>query len=128
MFRHSWRTQLKGAASEPDVLAVVRGFMSEWSRREIEALPAGAWPSRTGSLADVVSHSLVLAELHARFAGDAAQLKLLQEMVLFFTQAAVRAVQLREAEAAADCPASEHRKARAKAKSGHRARARKRAR
>ena len=128
MFRHSWRTQLKGAAREPDVTAVVRGFMSEWSRREIEALPAGAWPPRIAGIADVVSHSVVLAESHASFAGEPAQLEPLQEMVLFFTQAAVRAVQLRAPKAAADCPASEHRKVPAKPKAGQNGRARHRAR
>lgn len=127
MFRRNWRTQLKAATREPDVPAVVRGFMSEWSRPEIAALPPGAWPARIASTADVVAHSVALSALHSRFEGDAAQLRPLQEMLLFFTQAAVRAVQLRETTAEADCPAGERRKARAKAKRGVRTRARRRA-
>jgi len=116
MFREGWRTQLKGAMREREVVAVVRGFMAEWSRQEIASLPPGAWPSRIASSADVISHSVVLAGLHARFEGAPARLKFVQEMLLFFTQAAVRVVRLREEAAAADCPAGERRKARGTAK------------
>lgn len=126
MFRGGWRTQLKGATGEREVLAVVRGFMAEWPRQDVAALPAGAWPSRIASAADVISHSVVLAGLHARFEGAPGQLKLVQELVLFFTQAAVRAVRLRE-EAAADCPAGERRKAHGTARRRSKRRARKHA-
>jgi hypothetical protein len=90
MIRQSWRTQLKAAAEERDVLAIVRHFLAEWTKGEIAALPAGAWPSRISSREDVLSHAVTLAELHGRFDGAAGGLPGLQELLLFFTHAAVR--------------------------------------
>jgi hypothetical protein len=90
MIRQSWRTQLKAAADERDVLAIVRHFLAEWTKAEIAALPAGAWPGRISSREDVLSHAVTLAEIHGRFDGAAGGLPGLQELLLFFTHAAVR--------------------------------------
>ena len=104
MVRQSWRTQLKSAADERDVLAIVRTFLGEWSKAEIDALPCGAWPSRIGNRADLLSHSVVLAGLHARFRGPGTALPGLQELLLFFTHAAVRIAKIEAAAQGADCP------------------------
>lgn len=90
MLRHSWRTQLKAAANEADVLSVVQRYLEEWKPDEIAALAAGAWPTDVKSPAAVLAHSLVLGRLHADFAGDLDALQPLQELLLFFTHAAVR--------------------------------------
>jgi len=103
MIRHSWRTHLKAAVREEDVLLVVHRFLSEWQKAEIAQLPAQAWPAQASGRAGVLSHAALLAGLHARFEGDAAQLQALQEMLLFFTHAAVRMARI-GAVAAADPP------------------------
>lgn len=94
MIRHSWRTQLKAAAREKDVLAVVRGYLAEWSQGEIAQLPPGAWPARISGRADILAHAALLAGVHARFDGSPSALPGLQEMLLFFTHAAVRVTQI----------------------------------
>ena len=97
MVRRSWRTALKSASTQGEALAVVAHFLGEWTAPEIDRLPPGAWPSRLTTRADVLSHAAVLAGLHSRFAGPAAALLGLQEMLLFFTHAAVRIAQVGDA-------------------------------
>ena len=104
MIRQSWRTELKRAASEKDALAVVRAWLAEWSQGEIAALPAHAWPSRIRDRGDVLAHAATLSGLHARFDGSAGELPGLQELLLFFTHAAVRIARIAAEEAAADPP------------------------
>jgi hypothetical protein len=94
MVRRSWRTELKSARTEEDVLDVVARFLGEWTRVEMALLPPGAWPSRVTTRADVLSHAAVLGGLHSRFAGPVATLPGLQELLLFFTHAAVRVARL----------------------------------
>ena len=94
MVRRSWRTELKSATTEKDVLDVVTRFQAEWPATEVAQLPRGAWPSRAATRADVLSHAAILGALHSRFEGPAASLPGLQEMLLFFTHAAVRIAQL----------------------------------
>jgi hypothetical protein len=106
MIRHSWRTQLKAAAREKDVLAVVRGYLAEWSQGEIAQLPPGAWPARISGRADILAHAALLAGVHARFDGSPSALPGLQEMLLFFTHAAVRTAKLGSAAETADPPAN----------------------
>jgi hypothetical protein len=106
MVRRSWRTELKSATTQKDVLGVVMRFQAEWPAAEIAQLPRGTWPSRAVTRADVLSHAAVLGALHSHFEGPAAALPGLQEMLLFFTHAAVRLVQLGDAGARLSDPAS----------------------
>ena len=105
MIRHSWRTQLKSATTEREVLSVARAFLAEWPKAEIDSLPVRAWPARVATRDDLLSHAVTLAQLHARFDGAAASLPGLQELLLFFTHAAVRIAKLSAAAQAHDCPA-----------------------
>ena len=104
MVRQSWRTELKRAASEKDALGVVRAWLAEWSQGEIAALPPHAWPGRIRDRGDVLAHAATLAGLHARFDGNAGELPGLQELLLFFTHAAVRIARIAAEAAAADPP------------------------
>jgi hypothetical protein len=125
MIRKSWRTQLKAAADERDVLAIVGHFLAEWSNAEIAALPEGAWPGRICTREDVLSHAVTLAEIHARFDGAAAELPGLQELLLFFTHAAVRIAKI--ATPAVDPPPLKRprgRRSSRKRRNGHAARGR----
>src|SRR5690242_10320785 len=96
VIRRSWRTALKNASTEKDVLAVVAGFLSEWSPMEIALLPAGAWPARIASRRDLLAHAAALAPLHARFEDHWEALRGLQELLLFMTHAAVAIARIAE--------------------------------
>jgi hypothetical protein len=104
MVRQSWRTELKAAQSERDALGVVRAWLGEWSQGEIAALPPHAWPGRIDDRADVLAHAAVLAGLHACFEGNGGELRGVQELLLFFTHAAVRIARIASEEPAADPP------------------------
>jgi hypothetical protein len=94
VIRHRWRTHLKTATTEAAVVDLVRGYLGEWTPLEIRSLPGAAWPGRVESRSDIMSWMFRVGEVHARFRGDAASLARLQELLLFFTHAAVRVTQI----------------------------------
>ena len=94
MIRHRWRTHLKNATTEADVVDLVRGYLAEWTAQEIRSLPGSAWPGNVRDRADILSWMFRAGEAHAHFRGDAASLARLQELLLFFTHAAVRVTQI----------------------------------
>lgn len=105
MVRHSWRTHLKASADEREVVAIVARFLGEWRPAEIRALPRGAWPAHVGTPRDVIEHGVELSRLHATHEGGGASLAHLQEMLLFFTHAAVAITRLAAVRAEAVQPA-----------------------
>ena len=100
LIRSKWRTLLKGAHNEAAVLVLVRAFAGAWHADEIAAIPSELWPGRVITPRDVIDGAARIAQAHAEFAGDARELALLQELLLFMTQAAVRIVSLGQAAAA----------------------------
>ena len=105
MIRHRWRTHLKSASTEEAVVAVVGDYLREWSPDEIDSLPDGSWPQRIRDRADIMSWMFRIGEMHGKFRGPSAALIRLQELLLFFTHAAVRVTQI--AAAADHAPANE---------------------
>jgi hypothetical protein len=105
VIRRSWRTHLKAATTQQEVLTVVGRFLGEWTPQEVDVLPPGVWPRPPASKADIVAHAVALGQIHARPDLPARGLAGVQEMLLFFTHAAVRASHL-AAIAAADTAAS----------------------
>lgn len=99
MIRRSWRTQLKAATTQQAVLTVVSQFLDEWSPHEVAALPPEAWPPPLASRDDVAQHALRLSRMHADLGASPRGLSGVQELLLFFTHAAVRASQLAAASA-----------------------------
>ena len=95
MTRHRWRTELKACASEVEVLKVVERYLGEWSPEELRQLPAGVAPGTFTSAKAVADYTFGLGRAHAAFDGGSRDLALLQEILLFFTQASVRVTQLR---------------------------------
>ena len=104
MVRHSWRTHLKAATDERAIVALVATYLGEWKPAEVESLPEGAWPTRLSTSGAVIEHSVKLAQLHAAFEGCGPGLAYLQEMLLFFTHAAVAATRLAAARDPQHCP------------------------
>jgi len=94
VIRHRWRTHLKNAATEAAVVELVQGYLAEWTAQEIRSLPGAAWPGKIRDRADIMSWMFRVGEAHAHFRGDATSLARLQELLLFFTHAAVRATQI----------------------------------
>jgi hypothetical protein len=94
VIRHRWRTHLKSAATEDDVVALVRNYLGEWDPDEIESLPPHTWPGEVRDRADIMSWMFRIGEVHSKFRGNSASLMRLQELLLFFTHAAVRVTQI----------------------------------
>ena len=92
--RHRWRTHLKNATSEQDVLQLVRVFLSEWPSDEVASLPPDAWPGSMRNRSDIMSWMFRIGDAHGKFKGDPAVLARLQELLLFLTHAAVRVTQI----------------------------------
>lgn len=95
MTRHRWRTDLKACASEVDVLRVVESYLGQWTPEELRLLPAAAAPGTFTTAKSIADYTHKLGALHAAFDGTSRSLALLQEILLFFTQASVRVTQLR---------------------------------
>ena len=94
MIRHRWRTHLKSATTQAAVVDLVQGYLAEWTASEIGSLPAAAWPGKIQDRSDIMSWMFRVGEVHAHFRGDEASLQRLQELLLFFTHAAVRVTQI----------------------------------
>jgi hypothetical protein len=94
VIRRSWRTHLKASTTPEAVLTSVSQYLEEWSAAEVASLPSGAWPAPLRTRADLVAHAVKLGKLHSEFAGEPRSLAALQELLLFFTHAAVRITQL----------------------------------
>jgi hypothetical protein len=92
--RFRWRTYLRAATTEQAVVDLVHTYLASWSTEEIARLPAGIWPSALQSGKDLVQGTLKIGQVHSAFDGSRAALALVQELLLFMTQASVRAVQL----------------------------------
>jgi hypothetical protein len=92
--RFKWRTHLKAAQKEQDVLVLIRAYMAEWKDEEIARLPAGAWPRILESRKDVLAMAFRIGQAHTHFSGSPAELASIQELLLFMTQASVRITQL----------------------------------
>lgn len=94
MIRHRWRTHLKNATTESAVVDLVQAYLGEWTAQEIRSLPGSAWPGKIRDRSDIMSWMFRVGEAHAHFRGESAALARLQELLLFFTHAAVRVTQI----------------------------------
>jgi hypothetical protein len=94
VIRHRWRTHLKSATTEDGVVALVRDYLGEWHPEEIESLPPHTWPADVADRSGIMSWMFRIGEVHSRFRGDSVTLMRLQELLLFFTHAAVRVTQI----------------------------------
>jgi hypothetical protein len=94
VIRHRWRTHLKSATTAQAVVALVRDYLGVWDREEVASLPDEAWPTAIRNRSDIMSWMFRIGEIHGKFRGSAAALMRLQELLLFFTHAAVRVTQI----------------------------------
>ncbi len=92
--RFRWRTYLRSATTEQAVVELVRIYLDSWTPDEVARVPAGAWPASIASGRDLIRETLKVGQAHSAFSGNRASLALIQELLLFMTQASVRATQL----------------------------------
>jgi hypothetical protein len=92
--RFRWRTYLRGATTEQAVVEIVRTYLASFSAEEISRLPVSAWPAPVNTGKELIREALKIGQAHSVFSGSRAALSLLQELLLFMTQASVRAMQL----------------------------------
>ena len=92
--RFRWRTYLRSATTEQAVVELVRIYLDSWSPEEVARVPAGTWPVSITTGREVMHEALKIGQAHSAFSGTRASLALLQELLLFMTQASVRAAQL----------------------------------
>jgi hypothetical protein len=92
--RFRWRTYLRAATTEKEAVDIVRTYLGSWSPEEISRLPQGTWPAGIASGKDVLRETMKIGQLHSAFAGSRASLAMVQELLLFMTQASVRVTQL----------------------------------
>jgi hypothetical protein len=85
---------LRQATTEPSVVELVRVYLDTWSPAEIGKLPPAAWPGPMSTGRDLVGVALKVAQLHSSYEGPRESLALLQELLLFLTQASVRVRQV----------------------------------
>jgi hypothetical protein len=90
VIRHRWRSHIKNASDEAALLALVRDYLAEWSTVERAELPSHAWPGCIASGSDLTQWASRLTALHEAFNGPVQSLSRLQDLLLFFTHAAVR--------------------------------------
>ena len=77
------------------MLKVVERFLGHWSAEELRLLPVA--PGVFTSARAISDFSSRVGHAHSTYDGPNESLHLLQEMLLFFTQASVRVTQLRAA-------------------------------
>lgn len=102
MIRNRWRALLRAAKNEREVVVLVRSYLEAWHPDEVQWLPADAWPERIESPKDVSTSTFRIAKIRTEYRGpNSSQLNLLQDLLLFMTEASVRITQLAAVEGAA---------------------------
>jgi hypothetical protein len=93
-----WYQQVDNAKSSVEVVAIARDYLASWGPREISLLPESIRPGRIRDEQDIkMLHEKVIDEYRATQAtGDA--LDALQRMTSFVVRAAIRLVEMREAQ------------------------------
>lgn len=93
MARYSWWAELDHLASSDQLLALARHFLDEWTPQEIAMLPPGAWPAHPHTVDELVATALQLERLQSAYA-PAGVPRMVRELLVFFTQLSIRALQL----------------------------------
>src|SRR5204862_5743981 len=92
-----WRHLIRHAGSEEDIVQLVRDHLAMWSPEEIARLPIDCRPARVSDGDDVSRWAYTLALTHCSGAVSEADEPLVDRMLEFVTQAAVRLAALRTA-------------------------------
>src|SRR5688572_431216 len=90
-----WRNLIRDSASEDEVVSLVLDHMARWSPEEIGRLPPDCRPGRVRDGDDIAHWAYLLASNHCARTVPGADEALLERMLEFVTQAAIRVSELR---------------------------------
>jgi hypothetical protein len=96
-----WRNLIREAVHEDEVLELVRDHMARWTPVEIGRLPEDCRPGRIRDAHDISQWAFNLASNHCAGSVSREDEHLLDRMLEFVTQAAVRLAELKSAAAQA---------------------------
>jgi hypothetical protein len=99
-----WRNLIRDSASEDEVVSLVLDHMARWSPEEIARLPEDCRPARVRDGDDISRWAYLLASSHCAGTVPAGDEPLLERMLEFVTQAAIRVSELKAAEASVPQP------------------------
>jgi hypothetical protein len=84
----TWQDRLRAAASESEVVGIVRDYVATLTPGDVERLPEPCRPGKFFDANDVTSFACTLVRHDC--AVDAATARLVRKMVKFFTEASFR--------------------------------------
>jgi hypothetical protein len=91
---HDWRSILAAASTEAEVVEFVRGYLATWGAEELALLPPECRPGRIKDAEDINRWAWELASTHCAAACDDTGRPVLEEMLVFATQAAAHISQM----------------------------------
>jgi hypothetical protein len=92
--REDWRNLILASTQEVEVIELVRDHMALWSPEEIVRLPEDCRPPRIRDAEDISRWAFELASTHCAQSGRLEDEALLDRMLEFVTQAAIRLSEL----------------------------------
>lgn len=90
-----WRNLLRETTHEEEVVSLVRDHMARWSPEEIARLPEDCRPGRIRDGEDISQWAFTLAQNHCAGTARPQDEPLLDRMLEFVTQAAIRLAELK---------------------------------
>ena len=88
--REDWRNLILAATQEEEVVELVRDHLARWSPEEIARLPVECRPPRIRDAEDISRWAFDLASSHCAQSGKGIDEPMLERMLEFVTQAAIR--------------------------------------
>lgn len=88
MLAATWKSRVENAASEAELLGVVRDFIAHLTPKDIERLPPVCRPIGFEHASDIVSYAVILVGHHCD--GDGATHRLVTRLTAFFSAASLR--------------------------------------
>jgi hypothetical protein len=92
--QEDWRTLIRTATHQDEVIELVRDHLARWSPEEIARLPEDCRPPRIRDAEDISRWAFELASTHCAQRLTADGERVLDSMLEFVTQAAVRLSEL----------------------------------
>jgi|SRR5688572_357187 len=96
-----WLGAVRGSVSEPDLLAVMRKYLSSLAAHELAQLPADC-ARRLDTRDDILECAVVLAREELKADGSGPNAALLRQMAAVFAEASTRLTRMVERGASAD--------------------------
>jgi hypothetical protein len=93
--REDWRNLIRASSREDDVVELMRDHLARWTPEEIARLPVDCRPPRIRDAEDISRWAFELASTHCAQASRGDDEPMLERMLEFVTQAAIRLSELK---------------------------------